>query len=94
MRTRILFPVGTRVVARRDRRAPCRCRVIAVVGNNLTLREIWNKNTVKGVAARVKYRADKAVFDLPLDQIALEGPPQVDGAAFTVMPPYVTAGDA
>ncbi len=94
MPTRIKFPVGTRVVAQRIIHSPCRCRVIAVNGDSRTLREIWNKNTVKGGAARAKYRADKAAFILPLAQIALEGPPDLDGPAYTEMPPYVTAGDA
>lgn len=94
MASRIQFPVGTRVVARRINRSPCRCRVIAVSGDSRTLREIWNRNTVKGVAARVKYRAEKAAFVLPVDQIALEGLAELDGPAFTEKPPYVPAGEA
>ena len=54
MPARIKYPVGTRVVAYRERHGPARCRVIAVSGDSRTLREIWNKNTARGVAARVK----------------------------------------
>ena len=95
MRTPLLYPVGCRVAAYRDRRSPCRARVIAVDGDLRTLREIENKNTFKGVNARAKYRYPiAAAFTLPLDQLALEGPPEADGPAYTVNPPFVPAGEA
>lgn len=94
MKSSVAFPIGTRVVAYRERFGPARCRVIAVSGDTRTLREIWNKNTVKGVAARVKYYAYKNPFTVTADQLELEGPPEADGPAYSEMPPYVPAGDA